>query len=133
MAHSLEARAPLLDYTLVEFMARVPWTLKLRNGVSKYLFRRVLAGRLPESVFTKRKQGFAVPKGEWFRKDLRGIARERLLDSRALGRGYFRPERIREVLEHHDAGHRDYSDWIWCLLILEEWHRAFLDPATRRI
>jgi asparagine synthase (glutamine-hydrolysing) len=133
MAHSLEARAPLLDYTLVDFMARVPSGLKLRGGVSKYLFRKVLAKRLPEAVFTKRKQGFAVPKGEWFRRDLKAVARERLLDPRTLARGYFRPERIREVLQLHEAGQRDYSDWIWCLLILEEWHRTFMDPATRRI
>jgi asparagine synthase (glutamine-hydrolysing) len=133
MAHSLEARAPLLDYTLVEFMARVPSGLKLRGGVSKYLFRKMLAKRLPEAVFTKRKQGFAVPKGEWFRRDLKAVARERLLDPRTLARGYFRPERIREVLQLHEAGQRDYSDWIWCLLILEEWHRTFMDPATRRI
>jgi asparagine synthase (glutamine-hydrolysing) len=133
MAHSLEARAPLLDYTLVDFMARVPTGLKLRGGVSKYLFRKMLAKRLPEAVFTKRKQGFAVPKGEWFRRDLKAVARERLLDPRTLARGYFRPERIREVLQLHEAGQRDYSDWIWCLLILEEWHRTFMDPATRRI
>lgn len=133
MAHSLEARAPLLDYTLVDFMARVPSSLKLRDGVSKRLFRKLLAKHLPESVFTKRKQGFAVPKGEWFRRDLRATARERLLDPRTLARGYFRPERVREVLKLHEAGQRDYSDWIWCLLILEEWHRTFLDPATRRI
>ncbi|HEU4765376.1 MAG TPA: asparagine synthase (glutamine-hydrolyzing) [Candidatus Eisenbacteria bacterium] len=133
MAHSLEARAPLLDYTLVDFMARVPSGLKLRGGVSKYLFRKMLAKRLPEAVFTKRKQGFAVPKGEWFRRDLKAVARERLLDPRTLARGYFRPERIREVLQLHEAGQRDYSDWIWCLLILEEWHRTFMDPATRRI
>jgi len=133
MAHSLEARAPLLDYTLVDFMARVPTGLKLRGGVSKYLFRKMLAKRLPEAVFTKRKQGFAVPKGEWFRRDLKTVARERLLDPRTLARGYFRPERIREVLQLHEAGQRDYSDWIWCLLILEEWHRTFMDPATRRI
>jgi len=133
MAHSLEARAPLLDYTLVDFMARVPSNLKLRDGVSKHLFRKLLAKHLPEAVFTKRKQGFAVPKGEWFRRDLRATARERLLDPRTLARGYFRPERVREVLELHEAGRRDYSDWIWCLLILEEWHRTFIDPATRRI
>jgi asparagine synthase (glutamine-hydrolysing) len=133
MAHSLEVRAPLLDYTMVDFMARVPSGLKLRGGVSKYLFKRLLAKHLPESVFTKKKQGFAVPKGEWFRRDLRSLARERLLDPRTLGRGYFRPEAVREILEQHEAGRRDYSDWIWCLLVLEEWHRAFLDPGTRRI
>jgi asparagine synthase (glutamine-hydrolysing) len=133
MAHSLEVRAPLLDYTLVEFMARVPATLKLSGGVSKVLFRKLLAPYLPASVFSKRKQGFAVPKGAWFRRDLDRYARERLLDARTLGRGYFRPDAVREIIRRHGEGRRDYSDWIWCLLVLEEWHRTFLDPETRRI
>jgi len=133
MAHALEVRAPLLDYTLVEFMATVPARLKLQGGVSKVLFKRLLAKHLPASVFTKRKQGFAVPKGTWFRNELRGTARERLLDPRTLARGYFRPEAVREILTQHEEGKRDYSDWIWCLLVLEEWHRLFLDPDTRRV
>ncbi len=133
MAHSLEVRAPLLDYTLVEFMATVPARLKLDGGASKVLFKRILAKHLPASVFTKRKQGFAVPKGAWFRKELRETARERLLDPRTLARAYFRPEAVREVLSRHEEGKRDYSDWIWCLLVLEEWHRLFIDPDTRRV
>jgi len=133
MAHSLEVRAPFLDHNLVEFMARVPRSLKLRDGVSKYLLRRLGRRLLPESVFTKPKQGFAVPKGSWFQRELRSVARERLLDPRALSRGYFRPKKVEMILRAHDAGTRDYSDWIWCLLVLEEWHRTFLDPDTRRV
>jgi asparagine synthase (glutamine-hydrolysing) len=133
MAHSLEVRAPLLDYTLVEYMATVPSTMKLRGGVSKHLFRRLLQRQLPASVFAKEKQGFAVPKGAWFQRELRGAARERLLDPRTLARGYFRPEAVRSILEYHEAGRRDYSDWIWCLLVLEEWHRTFIDASSRRV
>jgi asparagine synthase (glutamine-hydrolysing) len=133
MAHSLEVRAPLLDHTLVEFMGTVPSSLKLKGGASKVLFKRLLAKYLPESVLAKRKQGFAVPKGDWFRRELKRTARERLLDPRALARGYFRADAVRDVLRHHEAGRRDYSDWIWCLLVLEEWHRTFIDPETRRV
>jgi asparagine synthase (glutamine-hydrolysing) len=133
MAHSLEVRAPLLDYELVEYMATIPASLKLRGGTAKYLFKRLLARLLPESVFSKPKQGFAVPKGAWFRNELRRAARERLLDGRTLRRGYFRREAIEELLGNHEAGRRDYSDWIWCLLVLEEWHRTFCDQDTRRI
>jgi asparagine synthase (glutamine-hydrolysing) len=133
MAHSLEVRAPLLDYTLVEYVASLPLSLKVRDGTSKYIFRKLLERHLPPSVFAKRKQGFAVPKGAWFRGELRAAARERLLDPRALGRGYIRRGALEEMLAHHEAGRRDYSDWIWCLLVLEEWHRTFLDTDTRRI
>ncbi len=133
MAHSLEVRAPLLDYELVEYAAGIPPALKLRGGTTKYLFKRLLSRLLPESVFSKPKQGFAVPKGAWFRRELRLAARERLLDGRTLARGYFRRGAVEQLLASHEAGRRDYSDWIWCLLVLEEWHRAFCDPQTRRI
>ncbi len=133
MAHSLEVRAPLLDYTLVEFLARVPSDYKFRNGTQKYLLRCLAERLLPPSALAKRKQGFGIPKGAWFKKELKEHARERLLDRRTIGRGYFDRRVLEQVLASHSAGRRDYSDWIWCLLVLEEWHRTFLDPDTRRI
>jgi len=133
MAHALEVRAPLLDYELVEFAASLPASFKFRGGVSKYLFRRMCRRYLPESVFTKRKQGFAIPKRIWFRADLETHARERLLDPRTLARGYFDRRALEAILRYHRLGRRDYSEWIWCLLILEEWHRVFCDPDARRV
>jgi asparagine synthase (glutamine-hydrolysing) len=133
MAHSLETRAPLLDYTLVEFLARVPSRHKLRNGVQKILLRRLAARLLPEASLRKPKQGFGIPQGVWFREDLEAHARDRLLDRRTLARGYFDRGVLERVLDSHRAGRRDYSDWIWCLLMLEEWHRVFVDADTRRI
>jgi asparagine synthase (glutamine-hydrolysing) len=133
MAHSLEVRAPLLDYTLVEYVASIPSSLKLKNSVSKYLFRKMAARYLPASVFSKPKQGFGVPTGAWFQQELKRHARERLLDRRTLDRGYFRRRTVERVLDLHEAGQRDYGTWIWCLLVLEQWHRTFLDADTRRI
>jgi asparagine synthase (glutamine-hydrolysing) len=133
MAHSLETRAPLLDYTLVEFLARVPSRHKLRDGVQKILLRRLAAKLLPQSALQKPKQGFGIPQGIWFRRDLEDHARKRLLEPRTLDRGYFDRVVLERVLDSHRAGRRDYSDWIWCLLMLEEWHRVFVDPDTRRI
>lgn len=133
MANSLEVRSPLLDYELVEYMARLPLSLKIRNGVSKYILRKLCAKWLPPSVLTKKKQGFAIPKDRWFRKELRGVAEEILLDQRTLSRGYFREGAIRTVLQHHLTGKRDYSNWIWCLIVLEMWFRTFLDePRVMR-
>ena len=133
MAHSLETRAPLLDYTLVEFLARVPSRYKMRGGVQKILLRRLAAKLLPEPALRKPKQGFGIPGGSWFRRDLEEHARERLLDRRTLERGYFERPVLERILDSHRAGRRDYSDWIWCLLMLEEWHRVFVDADTRRI
>jgi len=133
MAHSLESRAPLLDHLLVSYVATLPSTWKLRNGVSKYLFRNMIARHLPAEILAKKKQGFAIPRETWFRSDLKEHARERLLDRRALERGYFDPRVLDQVLTYHAQGQRDYSGWIWCLLVLEEWHRAYVDPETRRV
>jgi asparagine synthase (glutamine-hydrolysing) len=127
MANSLEVRSPLLDYTLVEFMATLPSSLKLQNGVSKYIFRKLCGRILPPSVLTKRKQGFAIPKDHWFKNELRSSAEEILLSSRTLSRGYFRKEILKRMLKHHATGQRDYSTWIWCLIVLEMWFRIFMD------
>lgn len=127
MANSLEVRSPLLDYTLVEYVATLPVSFKLRNGVSKYIFRKLCSRLIPSSVLRKRKQGFAIPKNRWFQNELRTFSEEILLDSKTLARGYFRKDTLKQLLEHHATGQRDYSTWIWCLVILEMWFRIFLD------
>ena len=127
MANSLEVRAPLLDYHLVEYLATLPVSLKLRDGISKYIFRKYCSRLLPASVLQKPKQGFGIPKDEWFRTELRQAARDILLDTKTLQRGYFRKEAIARLLDHHVTGRRDYSTWIWCLIVLEIWHRTFVD------
>jgi asparagine synthase (glutamine-hydrolysing) len=93
----------------------------------------MIARHLPPGILEKKKQGFAIPRETWFRSDLKAHARERLLDRRALERGYFDPRVLDQVLTYHAQGQRDYSGWIWCLLVLEEWHRAYVDPETRRV
>lgn len=133
MANSLEVRPPLLDYTLVEYMATLPVSLKLRDNVSKYIFRKFCSQILPPSVLTKHKQGFAIPKDRWFQRELRASAEEILLDTKTLARGYFCKETLKRLLQHHVTGRRDYSTWIWCLIILEMWFRTFVDPDTRRL
>jgi asparagine synthase (glutamine-hydrolysing) len=133
MAHSLEVRAPLLDYTLVEYVASIPSNFKLRDGVPKYLFRRMASKYLPPEVLRKPKQGFGVPTGSWFQQELRDHARSILLDPKSLDRGYFQRGTIQRVLDLHALGQRDYGTWIWCLLVLEQWHRLFLDAGTRRV
>src|SRR5438552_17860991 len=131
MANSLEVRAPLLDYTLVEYVATLPVSFKLRGTLSKYLLRKVGERLLPAATLTKAKQGFGIPKDHWFRQTLRPFAEEILLDRRSLARGYFRKDALTRMLRHHPTGRRDYSTWIWSLIVLETWCRLFLDaPAA---
>lgn len=73
--------------------------------------------------------GIAGILDRWFRQEHRRAAQEILLDPKTLSRGYFRPETIRRLLTHHGSGRRDYSAWIWCLLVLELWCRQFIDQA----
>ncbi len=132
MAWSLEARVPLLDHELVEFMASVPPGWKLRGVTSKYLLRRAVRDLLPGPLLRKRKQGFSVPVGPWLRDPLYGAARDLLLDPRAKSRGWLRPESVHELLEEHRAGRADHGHRLYALLGLEVWAREYLDrvPAA---
>jgi asparagine synthase (glutamine-hydrolysing) len=133
MAHSLEARSPFLDQKLMEFMARVPARLKLRNGTSKYLLKSALAGVLPDEVLNRRKMGFGVPLGSWLRGSLREVLVDTVLSDRALARGYFKPRAVREMVRSQLAGSDLYKYTLWDLLMLERWHQVFIDraPAVR--
>jgi asparagine synthase (glutamine-hydrolysing) len=129
MAHSLEVRSPLLDHRMVEFSANLPVGMKLRGYTQKYLLRRLMKDVLPAPILTRRKMGFGVPIDRWFRADLKEMAYDLLLDSRARSRGYFRPEVVRGYLDAHAAGRAHHHARLWSLLMLEVWHRIFIDQA----
>jgi asparagine synthase (glutamine-hydrolysing) len=126
MAHGLEARSPLLDHTFMEFAATLPANFKLRNGSKKYIFRKAVAHLLPEEILTRRKMGFGVPLEHWFRGALRELTRDVLLDKSAE-RGYFRQTVVRRWIDEHEHGVRNWHDQLWTLLMLEMWHRTFID------
>jgi asparagine synthase (glutamine-hydrolysing) len=133
MAHSLEGRSPLLDQRLMEFMARVPESLKIRNGVTKYLFKSALRGLLPDAVLDRKKMGFGVPLGNWLRTSLREMVEDVVLSDMALRRGYFKPAAVREMVQVHMSGSDEFQYTLWDLLLLESWHRTFIDqfPVPR--
>ena len=134
MAVSLESRVPLLDHRLMEFLATVPSTFKLRNGRGKYLLQRAMAQDLPGEILTRRKMGFGVPLGAWFRRELRDMARDVLLGAPARERGLFRPSEVESLLATHDSGRRDCSARLWSLICFELWMRQWADrgPAAPR-
>jgi asparagine synthase (glutamine-hydrolysing) len=127
MAHSLEARSPFLDHRLMEFMARVPAGMKLRRGRSKYLLKSALRGTLPDEILDRPKMGFGVPLASWLRGSLREMLVDTVLGSRALARGYFRPEAVRHMVGAHMSGSNAYQYVLWDLLMLERWHAVFID------
>ena len=131
MAVSLEARVPLLDHKLLEFAARVPSSLKLRRGVSKYLLRRVLERRVPRSITNGPKQGFTAPIAEWLRGPLKGLAADLLLDGRLKDRGIFHAPAVARLWDDHQQGRRDHRHRLWSLVMLELWFREFADGARR--
>ncbi len=128
MATSLEVRVPMLDHEFVEWAASLPIEWKLRRGSRKYILKR-LAERLgiPSELVHRRKQGFQLPLVEWMRKELKEGFLSVLLESRTLQRGYFKPEVVRLLLDEHLRGRRNRSGMLWRMLMLELWHRNFLE------
>jgi asparagine synthase (glutamine-hydrolysing) len=129
MAASLEARVPLLEHHLVEFVSRIPASLKMRDGGSKYVFKRAVRGLVPDEILDRPKQGFGVPIGEWINRELRARIRDTFADARTRTRGVFEPAYVDVLLAEHERGRRDHSNALWSLFILELWHRAYADAA----
>jgi asparagine synthase (glutamine-hydrolysing) len=134
MATSLESRVPFLDHKLVEFTARMPDTMKLRGATTKYVLRESMKGVLPEAILRRSKMGFPVPIGAWFRGQFKSVVDEYVLGERALARGIFAPEFVRNLVSLHQAG-EDHSERLWALVNFEMWLRRFFDqdPQMARI
>lgn len=127
MAVSLEARSPFLDHHVIEFAASLPEGLKLKRLTTKYLLKKVLRQLLPSENLDRRKMGFGVPIGHWFRGKMQPFLREVVLSEKALKRGLFRPEEVKQLVELHTRAERDYSHQLWTLLMLELWFQRFID------
>jgi asparagine synthase (glutamine-hydrolysing) len=122
---------PLLDHRLVEFAATLPAPFRLRDGVTKYLFKRAMRGILPDAVIDRRKQGFAIPLGRWFRGELERFVHDLLLSETSRRRGLFNERYVLRLLEWHRRG-RPLDLQLWTLISFELWCRLFLDSRTPR-
>jgi asparagine synthase (glutamine-hydrolysing) len=130
MAHSLEARVPLLDHKLVEYAMTIPPELRLRKGTTKYIFKEAMRGILPDAIIDRAKQGFAVPLESWFRGQLDGFVNDLLLSDTSRARKVFNPAYVQKLLRLHNAG-RPLNFEIWTMISFELWCRKFLDqPAA---
>lgn len=119
MAHALEVRVPLLDHKLVEWISGLPPEMKLKGSEGKYIFKKAMEKYLPHDILYRRKQGFAVPLAAWFRGPLRERVQQALLGRALADTGMFNQDFLRELVEQHLSGRRDYSAPIWSLLMFE--------------
>jgi asparagine synthase (glutamine-hydrolysing) len=121
MGVSLETRVPFLDHRVVEFAWRLPQSMKVRNGQTKWALRQVLYRHVPRELIERPKQGFAVPIGHWLRGELREWA-EALLDTSRLRReGFFEPAVVRSKWEQHLSGERNWHRQLWNVLMFQLW------------
>ncbi len=131
MAHSLEARPPLIDHKVTEFAASLPGGYKLKGRSLKHILRRVAARHLPRELIDRPKQGFGFPIGIWLRTDLRAFTRNLLLrDSRFVANGTFDGAYVRRLVDEHQDGKADHNFRLWILLNLEIWHRLYFEGET---
>ena len=134
MAHSLEARVPLLDHEIAEFALSLPPSLKFRDGVGKWVLRRALGDRVPDGVFRRPKQGFDVPLRDWFRGPL-AHRLAALSDRSSAVYDFVEPRAVERIVQEHRVGRRDHARTIWRLVMFDQWSRLlatgeFVRPVT---
>jgi asparagine synthase (glutamine-hydrolysing) len=130
MAHSLEVREPLMDHPLVEWLASLPSSLKVRGREGKYLLKKSQEPYLPDEVLYRPKMGFAVPLVNWFRGPLKRRVREAVLGERLLDTGLFDRRILQRLLDEHQSGARDHSAPLWSLLMFDAFLRLDGRPAA---
>jgi asparagine synthase (glutamine-hydrolysing) len=124
MAASLEARVPLLDHRVVEFVVGLPEGAKIRGNTQKVLLRRLLAGYVPTTLTDRPKSGFAVPLSEWLRGPLKWMLDEYLSPARLRKGGVFHPDVVRRVVDRFLGGHIGHAR-PWALLVYQLWSEKY--------
>ena len=131
MAHSLEVREPLMDHTMVEWLATLPSSLKIQGQEGKVLLKKAMEPYLSNDILYRPKMGFAVPLARWFRGPLRQRVRDAILGPRLAQTGWFQRPYLEHLVEAHQSGARDYSAPLWTLLMFEAFLRQVVDaPAA---
>ena len=125
MAYGLEGRVPFLDDEMVEFSSRLPFDLKLKGTVMKYLPRRLLERHLPGRISKRRKQGFSVPMRDWLRRELRPLLEEYLDEARLRREGYFHPAHVRALVKEHVGARANHQHVLWSLISFQMWKEHY--------
>ncbi len=131
MAHGLEGRAPMVDHELMEFVAALPSSYKLRGAEKKYLLKRAVRDLVPAEILSRPKMGFGVPISAWFKGPLREMLHDTLFSHASLDRGLFAPRALRRLVDEHERGIGEHHPQLWGLLMLELWFARFIDRMPR--
>ncbi|HQU83611.1 MAG TPA: asparagine synthase (glutamine-hydrolyzing) [Pyrinomonadaceae bacterium] len=126
MAASIESRVPFLDHELVGFTAKMPIEMKLRGKTTKWILREAMKGILPDAILNRSKMGFPVPIGNWFRNEFKHVVDEYVLSERALNRGIFNADFVKELVAKHNSG-ENHDERLWFLVNFEIWQRQILE------
>ena len=132
MAHSVEARSPLLDKQLIEFAAAIPTSLRLRGFTTKYLLKKLAARHVPPEIVYRKKRGFVMPISSWLRGELAASMRTVLESKSFVDRGWIRPDSVKRMIAEHSSQQRNWSEQLWTLFVLELWARVALDKILSR-
>ncbi|MCM8795281.1 MAG: asparagine synthase (glutamine-hydrolyzing) [Candidatus Omnitrophica bacterium] len=130
MLNSLEARVPLLDEEVIEFMATLPSRWKVRFGIKKYLLKKTMRKILPFSILHRRKAGFSIPLARWLKEELKEIVFDNLFSEAIKGCGLFDMGTIKEIISIHNKKEKDLSRQIWGLLVFSLWYKENKDSLT---
>jgi asparagine synthase (glutamine-hydrolysing) len=126
MAPSLEAREPLLDHKLIEFVFSLPGSLKLRGLETKWIFKKTMERLLPRENIYRPKEGFSIPIKHWLRRELRDLMLDTLNERRIKDSGLFDFDSIRKMINAHLDGRKNFSHQLWALLVFEIWKENYL-------
>ncbi len=126
MANSLETRAPILDYRVVEFAATIPANLKLKDKETKYVLKKTMERLLSDETLYRKKMGFSVPLASWLRNEIKEIAETRLLATNNGLSQFFKPDEVAKIWQQHQDGSRDFSSELWSMLTFELWWERYI-------
>ena len=126
MWHSLEVRVPFLDHKVVEFAATIPSKYKINGMTKKYVLIKALEGLLPQSILSRRKQGFSIPLSDWLRGPLRDMVRDHLSPSSLKSVGLFNVHAVEKLVHEHEGHVRNHETKLWLILNLVLWHELYM-------
>jgi asparagine synthase (glutamine-hydrolysing) len=126
MATGVELRVPFLDHKLVEFTARLPESLKIRDNKGKWILREIMGKHLPPAILNRPKMGFAIPIAPWLRYDMKDFVHDTLLAPNAACREFFNAQAVEGIVARHEAGRSSGFQEVWSLVVFEFWHRQFI-------